>query len=180
MKSTEAVILLPMGEAHLSATYRWLTESPALRAQVDCIAPPTPEGNEACWRNRWGQTNREDYAIQLAGVGHVGNCGLIGIDTVRGKAELWIYLGEGHGQGVGTAAIRKLMARTFEELRLHRLHLKVMADNIAALRLYQRLGFVAEGRLRHDSRRTDGSFVDALLFSMLAEEYFSRRDSPQP
>lgn len=176
----DAVTLLPMSEAHLPATWRWLADTPTLRAQVDCIAPPTPEGNQACWRARWADAGREDYAIQLIHVGHVGNCGLSGIDPARGKAELWIYLGEERGKGVGTAAVEKLMARAFEELQLNRLHLKVMADNSVGLRFYQRLGFVAEGRLRHDSRREDGSFVDALLFSLLAEEYFPRSKTPQP
>ena len=164
----EEVRLEPMGEAHLDATCRWLADA-ELRAQVDCLEPPTPEGNRTLWLARWADRRREDYAILAAGR-HVGNCGLCDIDRARGKAQFWIYLGEERGRGVGRQALEHLLHRAFVELGLARVHLRVLADNPRAIAFYRALGFVEEGRLRRDSVR-DGRSVDALCFAMLADEY---------
>jgi putative acetyltransferase len=51
---------------------------------------------------------------------------------------------------------------------VHRLELWVFADNDAAIRLYERLGFHHEGR-RRASFLKDGHFKDLLLMGMLFE-----------
>ena len=87
------VSLVRLGEEHLESTRRWLTASPTLREQIDCLAAPSAGENEAYWRSRWADKSREDYAIVDENSIHVGNCGLSDIDPKRGKAQLWIYVG---------------------------------------------------------------------------------------
>lgn len=168
------VRLESMGESHLDATCAWLAD-PVLRARVDCLEMPTPERNRAIWRARWADRRREDYAIVADGR-HVGNCGLSDVDRRRGKAQLWVYLGEGRGQGVGRRALEALLARAFVGLALERVYLRVLADNADAIAFYRRAGFAEEGRMRRDTMR-DGQPVDALCFALLAEEYRARGEA---
>jgi RimJ/RimL family protein N-acetyltransferase len=163
------VALVPMGETHLAATHRWLSESAELRRQVDSLAPPTVDGNRAYWVAKWGESSREDYAI-VAGDVHVGNCGLTNIDKTRRKAELWIYLGDTRGRGIGGRALGLLLDRGFKGLYLNKIYLRVVSDNPKALHFYETAGFRFEGRLRQDSIH-DGAFVDSICMSLLASEY---------
>lgn len=160
------VSLVRFGDAHIEATYEWLTNSAELRAQIDCLEPPTREGNREYWTRRALDHSREDYAITTSGRLHVGNCGLAGIDRARKKAELWIYLGAARGTGSGTQAVRALLRRAFEELHLHRVYLRVVSDNPRALMFYERLGFVIEGRFRDDTRHGD-HWIDSVYLSIL-------------
>ena len=72
------------------------------------------------------------------------------------------------GKGVGT----KLMRATIEaakRARFTRVELTVREDNVRALRLYERLGFVVEGRIaRH--MRIDGQYFDSLLMAFLTDQ----------
>ncbi len=171
--SSPSVQLVRLADEHLDATCRWLAESAELRARIDCLTPPTPEGNVTCWQRRWADPGREDYAIVHPQHGHVGNCGLEAIDLARRKAQLWIYLANHTGEGLGRQAVRALLQRGFAGLGLRRIELRVLADNAPAIALYRALGFVEEGRARCHTLR-DGECVDALLFSMLAPEYRSK------
>jgi RimJ/RimL family protein N-acetyltransferase len=172
----DSVHLVRMAAEHLATTYHWLRDSAELRQQVDCIAPPTEQGNRAHWRSKWQEAAREDYAIITAEGRHVGNCGLCDIDPLRRKAQLWIYLGETHGTGGGTDAVWLLLERTFGELRLNRLFVRVVADNLRALAFYRRLGFVEEGLARQDTVRGD-QYIDCVLMALLADDYAAARDS---
>ncbi|MCK9283046.1 MAG: GNAT family N-acetyltransferase [Rhodocyclaceae bacterium] len=162
--------LVAMGDEHLSATLRWLVQSGELRKQVDCLHPPTEAGNAAYWRSRWEMDNRRDFAIILGDGRHVGNCGLCDIDGARGKAQLWIYLGDSHGRGYGVAAVDRLLSFAFLELGLNRIYLRVVASNPRARDFYLRRGFVEEGVFRQDTRQEE-KFVDSIAMSMLASEY---------
>lgn len=53
---------------------------------------------------------------------------------------------------------------------LHRIYLTVLADNIAAIKLYEKCGFVLEGELR-DHLFLNGRYVSWKLYGMLEEEY---------
>jgi RimJ/RimL family protein N-acetyltransferase len=172
MSSTSQVVsLVRMDDSHLANTGRWLRDSSNLREQVDCLRAPTEEGNRAYWHSKWQDSRREDYAIvTTADNSHIGNCGLCDIDQLRQKAQLWIYLGEVFGQGAGTIAVTQLLNRGFGSLNLERIYLRVVASNQRALRFYQKLGFVEEGRFRRDTL-VDGEPVDAICMAMLKSEY---------
>ncbi len=164
----DEVRLVRLSDEHLASTHDWL-QDPALREQLDCTSAPTADSNRAYWHAKRLERTREDYAIVENGR-HVGNCGLCNIDVTRRKCELWIYLGERRGSGGGSTAVRQLLGRAFTALRLDRVHLRVLADNPRAQAFYEKLGFMTEGRLRHDTRR-DGTPVDSIVMSILADEY---------
>jgi aminoglycoside 6'-N-acetyltransferase len=76
-----------------------------------------------------------------------------------------------HGQGLGTEAIRLLASYLFEERGHHRLTIDPAADNLAAIRAYEWVGFRRVGIMRKYERGPDGAWHDGLLMDMLREEF---------
>ena len=67
------------------------------------------------------------------------------------------------GQGLG----RYLLTQTLDRARdrgLERVELSVLHDNVAAYALYERLGFVVEGRRLHDWKH-EGVYRDSILMA---------------
>lgn len=76
-----------------------------------------------------------------------------------------------HGQGLGPEAIRVLARYLFEERGHHRLTIDPAADNEAAIRAYERVGFRPVGVMRQYERGPDGTWHDGLLMDMLREDF---------
>ena len=64
------------------------------------------------------------------------------------------------GQGIGSALMAAMLDLADNWLGLHRIELSVWTDNPAAIRLYERFGFVIEGTA-HDYAFRDGAYVHA-------------------
>jgi RimJ/RimL family protein N-acetyltransferase len=73
-------------------------------------------------------------------------------------------LAEASGMGIGTGLLEE--AKRWAAARgLHRMELTVMAHNHRAIALYERVGFVHEGR-RAECLLIDGKFLDELNMAM--------------
>ena len=75
-----------------------------------------------------------------------------------------------HGQGIGTDAVRTLARYLIGERGHHRITIDPAADNAAAIRCYEKVGFRPIGVLRSYERGPDGSWHDGLLMDLLAAE----------
>lgn len=86
---------------------------------------------------------RLTYAIMYNNT-HIGNIGLKDINTERYFAECFIEIGEPNlrGRGIGRSALRQLIAIGAKTVALKIIELDVLEFNVAAIRLYERLGFV--------------------------------------
>lgn len=122
----------------------------------------TREGHEH-WIRTMVETGRvvQMMICDLASDRPLGSVYIRDIDRQHNKAEYGIFIGEdsARGRGVGTAAAELMLRYCFEEEGLHRVYLRVFADNIQALRSYEKAGFVREGLLRDDVR-IDGEYRD--------------------
>ncbi len=98
----------------------------------------------------------------------VGSVYLRDIDRQHNKAEYGIFIGgEGaRGKGYGTMAAGLMIRYAFEEMGLHRLFLRVFADNTQAIRSYEKAGFEREACLREDVC-IDGCYRDIVLMGIL-------------
>jgi aminoglycoside 6'-N-acetyltransferase len=76
-----------------------------------------------------------------------------------------------HGQELGTEAIRLLARHLFEERGHHRLTIDPAADNTAAIRAYEKVGFRRVGIMRNYERGPDSVWRDGLLMDVLREEF---------
>jgi diamine N-acetyltransferase len=102
----------------------------------------------------------------------LGTCCLVEMDWVSRSAEFRIRIGDksAWGTGVGTDASRCLLRYAFADLNLERIWLRVFASNERAIRLYQKLGFQVEGRLRR-AAVVGGVVEDVILMGLLREEW---------
>jgi RimJ/RimL family protein N-acetyltransferase len=66
------------------------------------------------------------------------------------------------GQGIGKALIEYMLDWAVRGGVVRKINLKVRADNVAAIRLYERMGWVHEGRTSRDTL-IEGEFSDCLL-----------------
>ncbi|MGI6157945.1 MAG: GNAT family N-acetyltransferase [Saccharofermentanales bacterium] len=128
--------------------------------------------------NVWndGQTNFA-FACRVDGT-TIGLATLSDVDYTSGHGEVGIMLLEPfRGEGYASEAMALLSDYAFGELRLHRLMARVADVNAPSLALFERLGFVREGRLREGMRRRHG-YVDFILFGLLSDEWAGRSQRP--
>jgi RimJ/RimL family protein N-acetyltransferase len=102
----------------------------------------------------------------------VGATGLHQVDARNRHAEFGIFIGDKSvwGKGHGTEATRLMVRHAFDTLNLHRVWLHVYEYNERGLRVYQKVGFRTEGRLRQDTFR-DGRYWDTIVMAVLREEW---------
>jgi len=85
----------------------------------------------------------------------------------KGIGEFATYIHQDyHGKGLGTF----LTKTTLEEARrkgFHRVTLEVVAENIPAIKAYERAGFVQEGRLKEAFLDDNGKYHDQLVMGLI-------------
>lgn len=108
----------------------------------------------------------------------IGTAGLMNIDWVNRSAEygVGIYLPSYWNKGIGTEVTNLVLKYAFEYLNLNRVWLRVLEHNRRALHVYEKCGFIVEGRERQ-GRYFRGHYWDYVRMSMLAEEYWRRLDN---
>ena len=75
-----------------------------------------------------------------------------------------------HGKGIGTDAVRTMVRHLIHDRGHHRISIDPAADNVKAIRAYERVGFKRVGVLRDYERGIDGSWHDCLLMDLLARD----------
>jgi L-phenylalanine/L-methionine N-acetyltransferase len=101
--------------------------------------------------------------------------GFVYLDWGKGRWRQIGLLGMGvddrHvGRGVGTALIGAALRVGFYFLDLEKIELVVYIDNAAAIRLYEKAGFIHEGTKRGNAIR-DGQYIDAHVMSLLKHDW---------
>lgn len=102
----------------------------------------------------------------------LGLVSLVSIDYLNQSAEFHLMVGEqrNRGKGVGTFAIQAMLHHAFANMNLQRVELTVVEGNKAAIRLYEKTGFIYEGRKRM-AKYKNGKFVDMLVYAVIRSEY---------
>ena len=85
-----------------------------------------------------------------------------------GSAGYWLDR-ETTGRGVATWALAMLVDHTLLEAGLHRVEVAIRPENVASLRVVERLGLPEEGGQR-GLMHVDGRWVDHRAFAVLAED----------
>ena len=74
-----------------------------------------------------------------------------------------------HGRGIGTEVVRRVVCHLIDERGHHRITIDPAADNAAAIRAYEKVGFRPVGVMRRYERDVDGDgWHDGLLMELLA------------
>jgi diamine N-acetyltransferase len=101
----------------------------------------------------------------------VGSVYIRDIDYVNKKGEFGIFIGSNahRGQGIGVSATKEIVRIAFEELKLHRVYLRVFPENVSAIRSYEKAGFRYEGLLRN-TVCVNGEYKDMIVMAVLNTE----------
>jgi aminoglycoside 6'-N-acetyltransferase len=149
--------LLPLAEILATPEVaRWWPAYDLVRVEREFLAP---------------DENELYYAIETAGALVGAIVATEEVDPEFRHAAIDLFLDPAvHGRGLGPDAIRTLAAHLIDVDGHHRLTIDPAADNAAAIRAYEKVGFRPVGRLRRYQRMLDGSWIDGMLMEMLAEE----------
>jgi putative acetyltransferase len=141
----------------------------APRARAGTLQLPYPTAE--IWRKRIGEFAADEYLLVAEADGEVvGNLGL----HAAGKSPRRRHAGsigmavrdDWQRRGVGSALLVAALDLADRWLNYRRLELTVYTDNVAALALYRKFGFVIEGTHRDFAFR-DGRYVDAHAMARL-------------
>jgi diamine N-acetyltransferase len=172
MLKGERVYLRPMERDDTEAVIRWRSD-PETLGQLFSLLPHTREQHLQWYEDLQKRHDRLEFVIvETSSSQPIGTVRLSDIDLRSQKAEYGILIGETvqRGQGLAQEASHLLLDFAFDELNLHRVYLRVIADNQPAIALYERLGFRREGTLRDDVFKR-GRFHDVLYMALLRDDW---------
>jgi RimJ/RimL family protein N-acetyltransferase len=173
MLNGEKVCLGPVLNGDIAMLFNWFDT-----LEIVGASGPYRPASEAKF-HQWlaGAANdpsRVLFAIRKQGdlrlVGHVH---ISSIQPVFRCADIGLGIGPvgDRGQGYGGEALSMAVQYCWRELNLQRVALTVLSHNPRAMRLYERLGFQTEGRLRR-ATYVDGQFHDIIIMSLLRPDPF--------
>jgi RimJ/RimL family protein N-acetyltransferase len=118
--------------------------------------------------------------IEAEGV-PIGHLHLTNSENLPSRAATFgIFIGDPAylGRGYGTEASILLLDYAFGVLGYHKINLDLFEYNRRALAMYEKLGFVVEGR-RRENHWSRGRFWDDILMGITAEEWWSKHGPPR-
>ncbi|MBN2046554.1 MAG: GNAT family N-acetyltransferase [Anaerolineaceae bacterium] len=171
----ERVRLRGIEESDLPQFVEWLND-PEVRENL-LVDMPLSMANEKNWFASILQQSPYEQPLGIEiregdGWRLIGNLSLMGIKWKEQSAEVGIFIGDKScwNHGYGQEAMTLLLDTAFNEWNFHRIWLRVYATNMRAIRAYEKVGFVYEGRMR-EAKFLHGQFIDFLLMSVLRSEW---------
>lgn len=168
----ERVSLRPIERSDLDRIREWLSRveiSEGIQTRA-----PSPE-EQAQWFDRYMNDPTKRVFAVLVENRHVGNVSLFNIDSENGTAMLTVFVGDPacRGKGIGTESVRQAFDYALRQLRLRRISLEVHAENLEAIRCYEKLGMTRIATLPGKAR-VSGRAVD--MFEMAVDLDAVRKD----
>ncbi|GAB4325388.1 MAG: GNAT family protein [Promethearchaeota archaeon] len=173
MLAGKLVRLVPLRREYLEKFVEWLSD-PEVTRYLKVFQPITMEYEEE-WYERGSEARRAvefRFAIlPLSDDDLVGNCAIVvdwknrvgTVGLLIGRKDLW-------GSGLGTEALSLLVEYGFATLGMHRVQLEAYEENARAMRVYQKVGFVEEGR-RREALFSEDKFHDAIVMGLLHRDW---------
>jgi len=128
------------------------------------------------------QVCREPYGwcieVQGSCIGHA-RLHSLDLENRRVRYAIGIFLPAAWGHGYGTITTLLILGYAFEDLRLHRVDLRVLGTNTRAIACYERCGFRKEG-IEREGAWIEGTWHSDVMMSILEQEYRPQNDSVGP
>ncbi|MBX7266475.1 GNAT family N-acetyltransferase [Micromonospora sp. Llam7] len=152
---------------NLPEVTRWL-----LRTDVD------PVSFRAAWRRAAKNPDDHSVAVVLGGV-VIGSVSLDVVDGMgqpgmpaRTEAQLgYIFDPAYGGHGYATEAVTAMVAYSFDRLGVRRITAGCFADNLASVRILEKIGMRREQHGVGDSWHAELGWVDGYTYALLAEAW---------
>lgn len=115
------------------------------------------------------KSNRKDFVF-VNNDENIGMGGLTNISKENQNCELYMYMDPSfQGKGLGYKSCFTLCKYAFEVLNLKKVYLYTFKENVAANKLYEKIGFKLEGILRQHTLK-DGVLKDRNFYGILKNE----------
>ena len=152
---------------NLPEVTRWL-----LRTEVD------PGSFRAAWQRAAEDPDDHSMAVTLAGL----VIGTVSLDVVDGmgqpgmpprtEAQLGYIFDPAHGgHGYATEAVTAMVAHAFDQLAVRRITAGCFADNLASVRILEKVGMRREQHGVGDSWHAELGWLDGYTYALLAETW---------
>jgi [ribosomal protein S5]-alanine N-acetyltransferase len=164
---SDRLILMPLSLHHLSQDYvNWLND-PEVYKFLET------GGNYSIEQLREYLEEVEKKDILFWGIHlkesdlHIGNIKIDPVNKRHGLGEYGIMMGRKSewGKGFAKEATSRVIDYCFQELKIRKITLGVVADNHAALKLYEKLGFITEG-IYKDHGLYNGKYCDTVRMAL--------------
>lgn len=165
----ERIILRAVERKDLPRYVQWLHD-PAMREHFGCVAPLSLAQAEARYEKMLEDPTVRAFAIEFEGQ-HVGGAVFKNLDSRNASAEVGLFIGppELWDRGLEQDVLHTLVRFGFEQMNLHRIYLRALADDERAIHLYEQAGFRHEGRWRQ-AELCRGRHHDLLWMSILRDD----------
>ena len=121
----------------------------------------------------WKEERAYDFAIRRLDDPdrHLGNMSVwfVSRSFKTGEIGYWVRTDEA-AQGIATEAAARALQIAFEELKMHRVILRIAVGNRSSERVAEKLGFFREGILREEIK-VRGEWLDHSVWGLLEHEY---------
>ena len=173
-QQTSRLRLISARPEHAAAWMRWRGEAasqrfnPLLPLPLEELAERLSNYYSSDLRDRARAEYR--WMIQL-GDEVIGTVSAMNPSWNMGYVEIGYMLAASHhGRGWGTRAVALLVDKLFHETNLYRLFATISVENVASIKLLERLGFTREGLMR-EHYVIQGRRVDEVLYGLLRPEW---------
>ena len=173
----EQVMLREYQSEDFSCIRQWVNDASVTRYLAARFWAPQTTVDTQEFLNRMLQSSHNGYNFVIADAAdgrYIGQLDMFRVDWRLRQGEIGMVIGSeaDRGRGLGTEALRLLIQFAFQTLGLERIELEVHMGNAAALRCYQKAGFVLEGVKRH-AYYSDGAFADLGMMSIRREDWLA-------
>lgn len=149
----------------------WMN-NPKVYQSMHFDLPVLLERTIAWFENNKSKDTRADLAFCSEDGEVLAFGGITGISKDLKKGELYLFVNpDSQSKGIGTMAMKLMCKYGFSELGLNKVYLETNEDNFIGIHVYEKLGFILEGRLRQEYLASSGELKDRLYYGMLNSEY---------
>lgn len=167
----EHIFLRPITDADTELVVAWRNQE-SVRHNFIYRGAFTAEGHREWLRTKVATGQVVQFMIGVTDTGElIGSVYFRDINPEYRKAEYGIFIGatDATGRGYGTETAQLAVAYARDVLKLHKVILRVYADNKGAVRSYEKAGFRQEAYLR-DEVKIDGVYRDIILMAQIFEQ----------
>lgn len=148
---------------------RWMNDPLVTQYLESRFYPTTKASLEAYVERLQSDPNHVFLAIVAKDTDiHIGNVKLGPIDWIHRFADIGLLMGESAywGRGIATEVIQLVARYAFDQLDLRKVTAGCYSTNVAAIRAFEKAGFVQEG-LRKQQYYCNGQYVDAVILGLV-------------
>lgn len=166
----ELIYLRKIQESDLKTRVAWMNDIAVYPSMG--FTPPISLENTIKWYQVNLNNNKRVDCVFVNNQGELlAMAGLTSIDYTSRKAEFYLFVNPNRQrQGIGWKATYLLCKYGFTVLHLNKIYLYTNDTNVGAQKVYEKVGFQLEGRLR-DERIANSRYEDRLYYGLLAKEF---------